>query len=230
MRFTVLTLFPDMITQTLSHSIIGRAVREGLIGLNTVDIRDFTENKHRQADDYPYGGGCGMVMKPEPVYRAYKHVTEQSELMPRVLFMTPRGRRFDQAFARELSGERSVVILCGHYEGIDERVMELIQPECVSVGDYVLTGGEIPAITVIDAVARLIPGVLKNEGSSTDESFTDGLLEYPQYTRPAEFMGLKVPEILLSGDHGRVNEWRRQKALEITKDYRPDMLEKDSDE
>ena len=223
--FVVLTLFPDMIMQGLAHSIFGRAVRGGILTLRAVDIREFTEDRHRQADDYPYGGGCGMVLKPEPVHRAYLRTMEDlAGLSPRVLYMTPRGRPFSQAMAREYAAERAIVVLCGHYEGIDERAIDLIKPEEVSLGDFVLSGGEIGAMALADAVARLVPGVLKNEDSAVDESFSHGLLEYPQYTRPAEYMGLRVPDILLSGDHGKIRQWRDVKSEEITRERRPDMM------
>jgi tRNA (guanine37-N1)-methyltransferase len=216
-----------MISQGVGHSILKRAVCSGLVDIEALDIRDFADNKHRQADDYPYGGGCGMVMTPGPVYRAYLHAVNTAKaqgLNPRAVYMTPRGRAFSQAAAKELAGESCIILLCGHYEGIDERAVDLIKPDEISLGDFVLTGGEPAAIAVIDAVARLCPGVLGNGGSPEDESFSRGLLEYPQYTRPPVFEGLAVPEVLLSGHHGKVAEWRREKALEATRERRPDLL------
>ena len=200
LNFHILTLFPELINDTLSHSITGRAIKEEIIGINAVNIRDFTKNKHRHVDDYPYGGGAGMVMQPQPVYDAYKSIVDKEGDM-RVVFMTPQGRRFDQSIAEELSEEKNIMLLCGHYEGIDERVVEEIVTDEISIGDFILTGGELAAITIIDAVSRLIPGVLGKEESFEDESFSDGLLEYPQYTRPVEFMGRTVPDVLMSGHH-----------------------------
>ena len=224
MKFIVLTLFPEMISSALSHSVIGRALEEGTIELETVNIRDFAQNKHNSVDDYPYGGGAGMVMQAPPIYRAFKSL-ETGEGCP-VIYMTPQGRTFKQSVAEELSKEKEIVILCGHYEGVDERVIEEIVTDEISIGDYVLTGGELAAMAVIDSVARLIPGVLNKEESHMEESFSDGLLEYPQYTRPAEFMGRKVPDVLLSGNHGLVDKWRREKAIERTLKKRPELLEK----
>ncbi|MBD9219245.1 MAG: tRNA (guanosine(37)-N1)-methyltransferase TrmD, partial [Clostridiales bacterium] len=207
LNFHILTLFPEMINDTLSHSITGRAIKEEIIGINAVNIRDFTKNKHRHVDDYPYGGGAGMVMQPQPVYDAYKSIVDKEGDM-RVVFMTPQGRRFDQSIAEELSEEKNIMLLCGHYEGIDERVVEEIVTDEISIGDFILTGGELAAITIIDAVSRLIPGVLGKEESFEDESFSDGLLEYPQYTRPVEFMGRTVPDVLMSGHHANIDKWR----------------------
>lgn len=226
MKFYVLTLFPDMINDGLSHSIIKRAQDEGIISIETIDIRDFAKNKHRHVDDYPYGGGAGMVMQAQPIYDAYMSIKPKlSENCP-VIYMTPQGKTFKQEKARSLSELEDMVILCGHYEGVDERVIEEIVTDEISIGDYVLTGGELAAMTVIDAVARLIPGVLNKEESFMDESFSENLLEYPQYTRPAEFMGRKVPDILLSGHHKNIEKWRREQALERTKRKRPDLLDK----
>ena len=232
MNFYVLTLFTQMIDECMSYSIMGRAQKEGLINIKTVDIRDFSNDKHRKVDDYPYGGGAGMVMKPQPVYDAYKSLNVDKA---RVIYMTPQGRPFNQEIAKELSKEENIVIICGHYEGIDERVIEEIVTDEISMGDFVLTGGEIAAMAVIDAVARLKPGVLGKEESFMDESFSDGLLEYPQYTRPPEFMGRAVPPVLLSGDHAKVDKWRHEQSLIRTYNKRPDILEsielskKDSD-
>lgn len=208
-QFFVLTLFPEMIEQTLSHSIMGRAQKEGHISVEAVNIRDFTLNKHKHVDDYPYGGGAGLVMQGQPIYDAYQSLLPKAE-HARVVFMTPQGRPFTQRVAEELAQEENLVFLCGHYEGIDERVIEEIVTDEISLGDFVLTGGELAAITIIDAVSRLVPGVLGKEESFEDESFSEGLLEYPQYTRPPVFMGREVPEVLLSGHHGNVAKWRRR--------------------
>ena len=222
-RYTVLTLFPDMITETLSHSIMGRAMKEEKISLNAVNIRDFANNKQNHVDDYPYGGGAGMVMQAPPIYDAYKSVVSAGN-KPKVLYMTPQGKPFTQKMAMEYSKEDELIFLCGHYEGVDERVIEEIVTEEVSLGDFVLTGGELAAITMIDAIARLVPGVLGKEESFQDESFSDGLLEYPQYTRPPIFMGKEVPAVLLSGHHGNVAKWRREQSLLRTLRKRPDLL------
>lgn len=228
MKFYILTLFPDMIKDGLSHSIIKRACNEGTISIETIDIRDFSNNKHRHIDDYPYGGGAGMVMQPQPIYDAYMSIKPKlSENCP-VVYMTPQGKTFNQEKAKKLSKLEDMVILCGHYEGVDERVIEEIVTDEISIGDFVLTGGELAAMTVIDAVARLIPGVLNKEESFQEESFSGNLLEYPQYTRPPEFMGRKVPDVLLSGHHQNIEKWRKEKSLERTKAKRPDLLEKDN--
>ena len=224
-QFFVLTLFPEMIEQTLSHSIMGRAQKEGHISVEAVNIRDFTQNKHKHVDDYPYGGGAGLVMQGQPIYDAYQSLLPKAE-HARVVFMTPQGRPFTQRVAEELAQEENLVFLCGHYEGIDERVIEEIVTDEISLGDFVLTGGELAAITIIDAVSRLVPGVLGKEESFEDESFSEGLLEYPQYTRPPVFMGREVPEVLLSGHHGNVAKWRREQALIRTAKKRPDLLKK----
>lgn len=223
MKYHVLTIFPDILSGPLSESILGKAIERGIIGLNLVDIRDFTRDKHRMVDDYPYGGGPGMVMKPEPILRAV-HSLEISDDTPIVL-LTPQGETFNQAMAWEFSRCPELVLVCGRYEGIDERVKEGLPIREVSVGDFVLTGGEYAALIIIDAVARLLPGVLGDQTSPVNESFSEGLLEYPQYTRPAEYESLKVPEILLSGDHGRIERWRREQSLERTFQKRPDLLE-----
>ncbi len=224
-RFFVLTLFPEMIEETLSHSIMGRAQKEGYISIEAVDIRDFTMDKHRHVDDYPYGGGVGLVMQGQPIYDAYRSLLPRAA-GARVVFMTPQGRPFTQRVADELAKEERLVFLCGHYEGVDERVIEEIVTDEISLGDFVLTGGELAAITIIDAVSRLVPGVLGKEESCAEESFSDGLLEYPQYTRPPVFLGREVPKVLLSGHHGRVARWRREQALIRTARKRPDLLEK----
>lgn len=225
MNFHVLTLFPEMIEQGVNTSITGRAISNGLIGLNAVNIRDFAENKYGQVDDYPYGGGAGMVMQPGPVYRSYKAVVDKIGYQPRVVYLTPQGKVFNQQMAEEFSKEKDLVFLCGHYEGIDERVLDMIVTDHVSIGDYVLTGGELPSMVIIDAISRLVPGVLNNDVSAEFESFNDNLLEYPQYTRPAEFMGREVPPILLSGNHPKVDEWRRRQSIIRTMERRPDLME-----
>ncbi len=226
MNFHVLTLFPEMINNGMNTSITGRAIGKGLLSVNAVDIRDFSQNKHMKVDDYPYGGGAGMVMQAEPVYLAYQSVCEKIGKKPRVVFVTPCGNTFNQKMAEDFANEEDLVILCGHYEGIDERVLEMIVTDNVSIGDYVLTGGELPAMVMMDCISRLVPGVLNNDVSAEFESFQDNLLEYPQYTRPEEFMGMKVPDVLLSGHHGNIEKWRREKSLERTAKYRPDLLAK----
>lgn len=228
MNFHVLTLFPDMIKQGLHTSITGRALDKGLLSLNTVNIRDFSENKHNHVDDYPYGGGAGMVMAAGPVYRAYESVKENMPVNKnmRVVYLTPQGQVFNQKMAEEFAKEEDLVFLCGHYEGIDERVLELIVTDYVSIGDYVLTGGELPAMVMIDSISRLVPGVLNNDVSAEFESLQDNLLEYPQYTRPEVFMDKVVPEVLLSGHHAKIEEWRRGQSIIRTCNNRPDLLEK----
>lgn len=224
MKFHVLTLFPEMINQGINTSITGRAINNGIISVNAINIRDFADNKYGQVDDYPYGGGAGMVMQPGPVYRSYQSIEEKIGYKPRVVYMTPQGKVFHQGMAKEFAKEDDIVFLCGHYEGIDERVLETIVTDHVSIGDYVLTGGELPSLVMMDAIARLVPGVLNNDVSAEFESFHDNLLEYPQYTRPAEFMGKKVPDILLSGNHPKVDEWRRRQSILRTMDRRPDLM------
>ena len=224
MNFHVLTLFPEMIQNGLNTSITGRAIEKGTLSLNTVNIRDFSHNKHGHVDDYPYGGGAGMVMQPGPVYEAYQSVAEKIDKKPRVIYLTPQGKVFNQSMAEEFAKEDNLIFLCGHYEGIDERVLNKIVSDNVSIGDYVLTGGELAAMVMIDAISRKVPGVLNNDLSSEIETFYDNLLEYPQYTRPEEWEGERVPEVLLSGHHGKIEEWRRQKSLERTYDFRPDLL------
>lgn len=226
MNFHVLTLFPEMIEQGVNTSITGRAIQNNLISVNAINIRDFAGNKYGQVDDYPYGGGAGMVMQPGPVYRSYESVVEKIGYAPRVLYMTPQGKVFNQGMAEEFAKEKDIVFLCGHYEGIDERVLEMIVTDNVSIGDYVLTGGELPSMVMIDAISRLVPGVLNNEVSAEFESFNDNLLEHPQYTRPAKFMEKDVPPILLSGDHGKVDRWRRNQSILRTMERRPDLMEK----
>ncbi|MCR5511731.1 MAG: tRNA (guanosine(37)-N1)-methyltransferase TrmD [Lachnospiraceae bacterium] len=223
-RFTVMTLFPEMIEAGLNVSILARAAQSGLIDIRAVNIRDYTDNKHGRVDDYTYGGGAGMLMQAQPIYDCFTKVTEECPA-DRVIYVTPQGKRFDQPMATELAKEDHLVFLCGHYEGVDERVLEKIVTDHVSIGDYVLTGGELPAMVMIDAISRHITGVLHNEDSTETESFSEGLLEYPQYTRPEEWMGIKVPEILLSGDHAKVDAWRHKESLIRTKNRRPDMYD-----
>ena len=223
-KFDVLTLFPEMFETVLGDSIIGRARKNGLIQLNFVNIRDFSKDKHRKTDLYPYSGGGGMVMTPQPVYDAYQSVVPKNGKKPRTLYMSPQGTVFNQKKAIEFSQDEHIVIICGHYEGMDQRVIDLIVDEEISIGDFVLTGGEIPAMAVIDSVSRLIPGVLASEESYQNESHYSGLLEYPQYTRPAEFMGLEVPAVLLSGHHANIEKWKHEQAIVNTFRKRPDML------
>lgn len=226
MNFYILTLFPDMVMQGLNTSIIGRAINNGYINIEAINIRDYSEDKHLRVDDYPYGGGAGMVMQAAPVCKAYQELKLRTgkENM-RVVYMTPQGKVFSQSIAKELSKEENLVFLCGHYEGIDERALELIVTDSVSIGDYVLTGGELPAMVMVDAVSRLVPGVLNNDISAEFESFYDNLLEYPQYTRPEEYMGKRVPDILLSGHHANIEKWRREQSIIRTLERRPDLLE-----
>lgn len=228
MNFHVMTLFPEMLQNGLSTSITGRALKNGTISLDLVNIRDYTTDKHKKVDDYPYGGGAGMLMQAQPVYDAYLSIVNrlQIKLRPRVIYLSPNGITFHQQMAKELASEEELIILCGHYEGIDQRVLDSIVTDYVSIGDYVLTGGELPAMVLIDAVSRMVPGVLGNQESGETESFSDDLLEYPQYSRPEIWNGKKVPEILLSGDHAKVEEWRLQQSLKRTKEVRPDLYEK----
>lgn len=209
----------------LNTSIIGRAIDAGLLEINAVNIRDYSTNKHMKVDDYPYGGGAGLVMQPEPVYRAYEDLTKDMKKKPRVVYLTPQGTTFHQEMAKELAKEDELVFLCGHYEGIDERVLEEIVTDYVSIGDYVLTGGELPAMVMIDSISRLVPGVLHNDDSAGDESFENGLLEYPQYTRPPVFLDKEVPEVLLSGHHENIRKWRHEQSVKRTKERRPDLWE-----
>ncbi|MCR5294501.1 MAG: tRNA (guanosine(37)-N1)-methyltransferase TrmD [Lachnospiraceae bacterium] len=224
MDFHVLTLFPDMVLAGLHTSIIGRAIEEGTIRLSATNIRDYTNEKHGKTDDYPYGGGAGMVMQAQPVYDAFMAVAGGLPYKPRVVYLTPQGRVFDQQAARELAVEKGIVFLCGHYEGIDERVIEEIVTDEFSIGDFVVTGGEMPAMLMIDAISRMIPGVLHNLDSAEGDSFGDGLLEYPQYSRPEVWREKRVPPILLSGDHAKVDAWRREQSLLRTALRRPDLL------
>ncbi|HHV59999.1 MAG TPA: tRNA (guanosine(37)-N1)-methyltransferase TrmD [Clostridiaceae bacterium] len=226
MRFDVLTIFPEMFAPILGESIIGRAQQKGIIEINTIDIRDFTKNKHRKVDDYPYGGGSGLVMMAQPIYDAYMSILNSVDTKPWVIYMSPQGNTFNQKAAERLKMHNHIVILCGHYEGVDERVLEEIVDEEISIGDFVVTGGEVPAMLLIDCVSRLIPGVLSGESSYVNESHYNGILEYPQYTRPYEFNGRKVPEILLSGHHANIEKWRYQQSLKRTYEKRPDLFEK----
>lgn len=224
-RFTILTLFPDVFASPLSSSIVGRALERGLAAIDIRDIRDHTHDRHRTADDYAYGGGPGMLMKPEPLFEAIEAVRE-SDIPPRVVLMSPLGRTFDQSLAAELASEAHVALVCGHYEGVDERVRQHAVDDEISLGDVVMTGGEPAAWAIVDAVVRLLPGVLGDPGSPETDSFADGLLQYPQYTRPEEFRGLEVPPVLLSGDHGRIARWRRNQSLRRTSELRPDLLDR----
>ncbi len=233
MNYHILTLFPEMVMDGLNTSILKRAIDAGVISVNAVNIRDYSTDKHKKVDDYPYGGGAGMLMQAQPVFDAYddliKNIDNQSrkdtDKSVRVLYMTPQGRRFDQQYAEELSREENLIFLCGHYEGIDQRVIDEIVTDEVSLGDFVLTGGELPAMVMIDCISRLIPGVLGSEDSAEDESFSNGLLEYPQYTRPEVWHEREVPDVLLSGDHKKVAIWRTAASLECTKEKRPEMYE-----
>jgi len=226
MDFHILTLFPDMIIQGLNTSITGRAVEKELLHIHAVDIRDYAFNKHNSVDDYTYGGGAGMLMQAEPVYQAYNSVLEKTKGKPRVIYLSPQGKTFTQEMAKEFVEEEELVFLCGHYEGIDERVLEEIVTDYVSIGDYVLTGGELPAMVMIDTISRLIPNVLSNHTSTDFESFEDNLLEYPQYSRPEQWHGKKVPEVLLSGHHANIEKWRREQSIIRTAQRRADLLDR----
>lgn len=228
MNFHILTLFPEMVMQGLNTSIIGKAAERGYISIEAVNIRDYTLDKHGKVDDYTYGGGAGMLMQAQPVYDAWQSVVDRigRKRTGRVVYVTPQGRTFNQEMAQEMAQESDLIFLCGHYEGIDERVLEEIVTDEVSIGDYVLTGGELPAMVMIDAIARLVPGVLHNGESAQTESFENGLLEYPQYSRPEIWHGKRVPEILLSGDHAKVDAWRLEQSLLRTKERRPDLYER----
>lgn len=229
MNFHILTLFPEMVMNGLNTSIIGRAIEKGCLQMEAVNIRDYTDNKHKKVDDYPYGGGAGMLMQAQPVYDAYLSVAEHmksKEKKPRVIYVTPQGTTFSQCMAREFAQEEELTFLCGHYEGIDDRVLEEIVTDYVSIGDYVLTGGELPAMVMIDTISRLLPGVLSNEESAETESFAGDLLEYPQYSRPEEWKGKKVPEVLLSGHHANIAKWRLEQSILRTRKRRPDLYEK----
>jgi tRNA (guanine37-N1)-methyltransferase len=226
MRFDVLTIFPEIIDTVLRTSIIGRAQENKIIDVNTINIRDFSKNKHKKVDDYPYGGGNGMVMMAQPIYDAYLSVINKLSYKPHVIYLSPQGKVYNQKLAGELKGYEHIILLCGHYEGVDERIIEKIVDEEISIGDFVLTGGEIPAMIIIDSVSRLLPGVLSNEESFSEESHYDGLLEYPQYTRPYEFLEKKVPDVLMSGHHANIKKWRSQKSIKRTYEKRKDLYEK----
>ena len=220
-----MTLFPQMIMEGLNTSMIGRALESEKISLEAVDIRQFSENKHKKVDDYPYGGGPGMVMQAQPIYEAYSSIKNKIGKKPRVVYLTPWGNVFRQEMAEDFAKEEELVFLCGHYEGVDERVLEEIVTDYVSIGDYVLTGGELASMVMIDSIARLIPGVLNNDDSATYESFHHNLLEHPQYSRPKEWRGREVPEVLLSGHHQKIEDWKLEQSLLRTMEYRPDLLE-----
>lgn len=224
--FDIITIFPDMFRDPFDHSIVKRAINKGIVNIRLADLRDYTSDRHRTVDDYPYGGGAGMVLKPEPLFRCIDELKKTQPLGRKVLLTSPRGYRFEQCHFDQLAqSESGLIIICGHYEGIDQRVIDYFDIEEVSIGDYVLSGGEFAAMVIVDAVARLLPGVLGNVESIADESFRGGLLEYPQYTRPASFNNLSVPEILLSGDHQKIKDWRNQQSLQYTLKKRPDLLE-----
>lgn len=225
MRIDILTLFPNMFTGVLNESILKRAQEKSLVKFNLINFRDFSTDKHKKVDDYPYGGGAGMVLSPQPIFDAVESIKAESDGPVRVLLMTPQGERFTQQKAMELAKEKHLVFICGHYEGFDERIREHLATDELSIGDYVLTGGELASMVIIDSVVRLIPGILGNQESYQYDSFSDGLLEYPQYTRPANFRGFKVPDVLLSGDHKKIETWRRQESLRRTLERRPDLLE-----
>jgi tRNA (guanine37-N1)-methyltransferase len=224
MKFDILTLFPEMF-EVFNYSIIKRAREKGIIEIHVYNIRDYSTNKHRKVDDYPYGGGAGMVMQAEPIYNAVEHVEKLYGYKPFTILMSPRGKKFNQDMAKDLSKKEHIMLICGHYEGLDERIMPLVDME-ISIGDFILTGGEIATMAIVDSVSRLIPKVLSREESFEDESFSDNLLEYPQYTRPEEFRGMRVPDVLLSGHHENIRKWRRYQSLKITKERRPDLLKK----
>ena len=226
MNFHVLTLFPEMIEQGMHTSIIGRAIAGVYLSIDAINIRDYAFNKHQKVDDYPYGGGAGMLMQAEPVYLAYESVQKKLGYRPRVVYLTPQGEVFHQTMAKELAKEKDLVFLCGHYEGIDERVLDEIVTDYVSIGDYVLTGGELPAMVMMDSISRMVPGVLSNQESGETESFAGNLLEYPQYSRPEEWHGQKVPPVLLSGHHANIEAWRREQSILRTAKRRPDLLKK----
>jgi len=225
MHFYIMTLFPDMVMNGLNTSITGRAIEKGLLSIDAVNIRDYAYNKHNSVD-YPYGGGAGMLMQAEPVYQTYEAICQKSGKRPRVVYLSPQGRTFCQTMAEEYAREEELVLLCGHYEGIDERVLEEIVTDYVSIGDYVLTGGELPAMIMVDAISRLVPGVLHNDVSAEFESFQDNLLEYPQYSRPEIWHEKQVPQVLLSGHHANIEAWRREQSIIRTAKNRPDLLKK----
>ncbi len=224
MRIDVLTLFPEMFAP-IKESILKRATESEKLEINVLNIRDFSKDKHKKCDDYTFGGGPGMLMMPQPIYDAMTSIEGYREAYK--IYLSPKGKIFNQTMAKELSNYNHLILLCGHYEGVDQRIIDLLIDEEISVGDYILTGGELPAMILVDSISRLIPGVLGGEESAEIESFSDGFLEYPQYTKPREFMGLEVPEVLLSGNHKRIDEWRKQKSLELTREKRPDLIKDD---
>lgn len=226
MRIDILTLFPEMCNTVMSESIIGRARQSGKVEINCIDIRDYTLDKHRRVDDKPYGGGMGMIMAPQPIYDCFQALCREIGEKPHLIYLTPQGKTLTQERVKELAQLNNIALLCGHYEGIDERVIEALEPEEISVGDYVLTGGELPALIVADSVSRMLPGVLSDDECFEEESHFNSLLEYPQYTHPSEWQGREVPEILLSGHHAKVDKWRREQSLKRTLERRPDMLER----
>lgn len=226
MKINIMTLFPEMCETVLSESIIGRAREKGLVEINCINIRDFTVDKHRRVDDAPYGGGMGMLMQIQPIVDCYKSICEQSENKNHLIYMSPCGKTLTQSRVKELSEYDEITILCGHYEGVDQRIIDTIVDEQISIGDYVLTGGELPAIVLADSISRMLEGVLPNDEAKEMESHYNGLLEYPQYTRPYEWNGMKVPDVLISGHHGNIEKWKREQSLLMTAKYRPDMLEK----
>lgn len=225
MKIDILSLFPDMFEGVFGSSILKKAADKGAVSYQVTDFRDFSLDKHKAVDDYPYGGGAGMVLKPQPIFDAVSHIREKSDPEPRVILLCPQGETFSQKKAEELSEEEHLIFICGHYEGYDERIRQHIVTDELSIGDYVLTGGELAAMVVVDSVVRLLPGVLGNEDSAVKDSFSNGLLEHPHYTRPADFRGMKVPEVLLSGNHQKIEEWREEQSMARTKERRPDMME-----
>ncbi|MCR1898131.1 tRNA (guanosine(37)-N1)-methyltransferase TrmD [Irregularibacter muris] len=225
MKIDILTIFPEMFNDFIGTSIMKRGIQKNIIDINVVNIRNFSRDKHKKADDYPYGGGPGMVMTPQPIYDAYQSI-EKIDIKAPCIYLTPQGEHFNQNLAEELSQYPQVIFLCGHYEGVDQRIIDKIVTHEVSLGDYVLTGGELPAMVIIDCLSRLLPGMLGNENSATEDSISSGLLEFPQYTRPYEFLDQKVPEVLLSGNHEEIRKWRRGEALLKTKMRRPDLFNK----
>lgn len=225
MKIDILTLFPNMLRGAFQNSILKRAVEQGKISYDLVDFREFAANKHKKVDDYPYGGGAGMVLTAQPIFDAVEHIKEKHQTKPRVILMCPQGERYTQAKAEELAKEEHLIFICGHYEGYDERIRQHLVTDEISIGDYVLTGGELGALVVVDSVVRLLPDVLGNEISAKEDSFSTGLLEHPQYTRPADFRGMKVPDVLLEGHHAKIDEWRKRKSLQRTYERRPDLLE-----
>lgn len=222
-----MTLFPDIFKAYIGESMMKKAVENSILEVELYNIRDFSENKHKKVDDYPFGGGAGMVMTPQPIFSTYEYIVAKYELEnPRVIYLSPKGRVFNQKIAKSLSLENDIIFLCGHYEGVDQRIIDLIVTDEISIGDYVLTGGELPALVMIDSIARLVPGVLNRSESHEDESFENDLLEYPQYTRPRSFNGLEVPEVLLSGNHKKIDKWRSEESQKITLERRPDLIKK----